>query len=62
MFTSKRISKPKFRRKALYFYVGSNAMWIPMSILLGAPFMLISQIVLLGINIRGFLNIRKELK
>ena len=62
MFTSKRVAKPKFRRKALYCYVGSNAFWTPIFIYNGLWFNVCAQAVLFLINVRGFLNIRKELK
>ena len=62
MFTSKKVSNPKFRRIALYSYIGSNAFFFPLFISRGLLFNVISQVVLFLINIRGLIQIRKELK
>lgn len=62
LFTCKSAFKPKVRKLALISYLACNGFWIPMAILVGTWFMLVAQIVLFGINTRGLINIRREIK
>ena len=64
IIASKKASKPKIRLFALSFYLASNVFWIPFAILLRTYGLLITQIVLFIINLRGiiycFIESKKE--
>lgn len=62
IFTSKKAYSAKYRRMAITFYLISNGLWIPMAIILMIPGLLISQVILLLINIKGMKNVLRELK
>ena len=60
IFAMKKAYKPKLRMIAFVFFLGSNAMWIPLGIILNTWGFLLTQSVLVIINIRGIINCRKE--
>lgn len=63
IFATKKASKPKIRLIAFSFFLGSNIIWIPMGIIIGIiPFFILTQIILLGINIKGIIVCKKEMK
>lgn len=62
LFTMKSSANPKVRIKALLFYLGSNAVWIPFAIILSTWGFLLTQIILLGMNIRGIIHCKREIK
>lgn len=59
ILTSKTASNPKIRIKALLLFLGSNILWIPFAILLGTPWFLITQCILLILNIKGIIYCKK---
>lgn len=59
LFSSKSAAKPSIRKKAFILFLFSNALWIPMSILIGTYGLLVSQIILTMINIKGIVCIVK---
>ena len=61
-FATKKASNPKIRIKAFLFFLGSNFVWIPMGIMLEIYWFLLTQIILLGINIKGIIVCKKEMK
>lgn len=60
IFTSKKVTESKWRKKALYSYATSNLFWGIMSFTLGLWGMFFTQIVLSLINMRGLYNNKKE--
>jgi len=61
IITSKLASKPKTRLFAISFYLVSNITWIPFAIMLETYGLLITQILLLFMNIKGIINCYKEM-
>jgi len=55
IFTSRKASKPKIRLFALSFYLLSNIFWSPFAIILETYGLLVTQIILFVINIRGII-------
>lgn len=56
ILSSKKSSKPKNRMYGFIFFLISNILWIPFAILLHAYGLLITQIILFFINLRGIFN------
>ena len=66
IFTTKRAAIPKVRLAAICFYIGSGGFWIPYGIIIGIANVsygfLLTQIILLAINLKGIYNCTKEMK
>lgn len=62
LITLKKARKPKIRLFALSSYLISNIFWIPFAIMLRTYGLLITQIFLFIINLRGIINCYKESK
>jgi len=62
LISSKGAENSKIRFIALGFFLISNIVWIPFAILLGVEGLLATQILLMPMNIRGILILRKKLK
>ncbi len=60
--TSKKAFKPKIRLLTLSFYFLSNIFWIPFAIILETYGLLVTQIILLIINLKGIFNCFIEIK
>ena len=62
ILTSKLDFRLKIRMIAISFFLISNFFWIPFAIILGVEGLLVTQIILMIMNIRGILILRKKLK
>ena len=62
ILSSKISSNPKNRRWGFIFFLISNMFWIPFAILLQTYGLLITQVILFFINLRGIFNCIKEVK
>jgi len=58
----KKASIPKVRLIGLVFFLTANALWVPMAIILQTWGLLMSQVILVLINLRGIINCIKEMK
>ncbi len=55
IFSLKRAYKPKLRLIAFSFFLGSNIVWIPMGFIVGLPWFLLTQGILVVLNIKGII-------
>lgn len=62
IITLKKAFKPKVRLIALSSYLASNIFWMPFAIMLGTYGLLVTQVVLFLINLRGIINCKSEIK
>ena len=62
IITTSLASKPKIRLIGISSFLLSNIFWMPFAIILGVEGLLITQILLMPMNIRGIRNCYKELK
>ena len=62
LVSSDGADKLTIRFIALSFFLISNIFWIPLAIILGVEGVFITQILLMPMNIRGILILRKKLK
>jgi hypothetical protein len=62
VFAMKKAYKPKLRLIGFSFFLLSNCVWIPLGIILQTWGFLLTQIVLVVINIKGVVNCWKEIK
>lgn len=60
LFASKKANLPKTRKIAFTFFLLSNVFWIPMSLILQAYGLFISQIIMAIINTKGLINLKGE--
>jgi len=59
---AKKDIKLNFRLLVFIFYLVSNILWIPMSLFLGTYGLLLAQIILFFINIKGIIVCFVEIK
>ena len=62
ILSSKITSHPKNRMWGFIFFLISNMFWIPFAIILQTYGLLITQVILFFINLRGIFNCIKEVK
>ena len=60
LFSMKKAYKPKIRLTAFSFFLGSNFVWIPMGFIVGLPWFLLTQGILVVLNIKGVIVCYRE--
>ena len=60
LFSLKKAYKPKIRLIAFSCFLISNTVWIPMGIIVGLPWFLLTQAILVILNTKGIIVCYKE--
>ena len=60
LFSMKKAYKPKIRLIAFSCFLGSNFVWIPMGFIVGLPWFLLTQGILVVLNTKGIVICYKE--
>ena len=58
----RKASNPNIRIKGLWLFFISNIVWIPLGFILNTPGFLLTQCILLAIDVKGIINCNKELR